>query len=306
MGIQLKTVLCRARLRLLFAFIASLAILPISLSSQESIDSKLLSGLEWRSIGPFRAGRVTAVAGAADPNTYYFGTPGGGVWKTTDGGQVWHPIFDQERVASIGAVAVAPSDSNVLYVGTGEQTRGNGVYRSTDAGTTWKNVGLEDVPFIQAIIVDPGNPDVAVAGGNSVGFGLLWRPLPATAKTVNRGIFKTVDGGKTWTKVFSAEDSLGVVDLCSDPADPRTLYAVLYRPASGSGDSAIEPTAYVVKSGDGGSTWTPLDSQGLPEKARGRVGIAVAAGTGGKRLYAILEQGFFRSDDGGRTWQQST
>jgi photosystem II stability/assembly factor-like uncharacterized protein len=302
----MKTVLNRAHLRLLLALIASIAILPVNLSSQEPIESGLLSGMQWRSIGPFRGGRVTAVAGAADPNTYYFGTPGGGVWKTTDGGQTWHPKFDKERVASIGALAIAPSDSNVLYVGTGEQTRGNGVYRSTDAGATWNHVGLEDVPFIQAIIVDPRNPDVAVAGGNSIGFGILWRPLPATAKTANRGIFRTVDGGKTWTKVFSAEDSIGVVDLCSDPNNPGTLYAAIYHPASGSGDSATEATSDIVKSEDGGATWTPLASTGLPEKARGRLGIAVAAGTGGRRLYAIMEQGFFRSDDGGATWQQSS
>ena len=308
---KMKTVLRGARRRFFLAFIASIAIFPVNLASQLSsqqqpIESKLLSSMKWRLIGPFRAGRVTAVAGAADPNTYYFGTPGGGVWKTTDGGQVWHPIFDKERVASIGALAVAPSDSNVLYVGTGEQTRGNGVYRSTDAGATWKNAGLQDVPFIQAIIVDPKNPDVAVVGGNSLGMGLIWRPLPATAKTANRGLFRTVDGGKSWTKVFSAEDSIGVVDLCSDPGDAATLYAAFYRPASGSGDSAIEATADIVKSGDGGSTWTPLASKGLPEKARGRVGIAVAPGTGGRRLYAVVNQGFFRSDDGGATWQQSS
>jgi photosystem II stability/assembly factor-like uncharacterized protein len=296
----------RADLHLLFALLATIAILPVNAWSQEPIESKLLSGMQWRSIGPFRAGRVTAVAGAADPNTYYFGTPGGGVWKTTDGGQTWYPIFDKERVASIGALAIAPSDSKVLYVGTGEQTRGNGVYRSSDAGATWKNAGLEDVPFIQEIIIDPKNPDVAVAGGNSIGFGILWRPMPTTAKTANRGIFRTSDGGKNWTKVFSAEDSIGVVDLCSDPSDPGTLYAVIYHPASGSGDSETEATSDIVKSADGGSTWSPLGGTGLPEKARGRLGIAVAPETGGRRLYAIMEKGFFRSDDGGATWQQST
>ncbi|MFZ0806384.1 MAG: hypothetical protein WAN03_09385 [Candidatus Sulfotelmatobacter sp.] len=305
----MKTVPRRACLRFLFAFIACIVLLPVNLWSQLSSpapDTKLLSGMQWRSIGPFRGGRVTAVAGASEPNTYYFGTPGGGVWKTTDGGQVWRPIFDQERVASIGALAVAPSDSNVLYVGTGEQTRGHGIYRSTDAGATWKNVALEDVPYIQAIIIDPKNPDVAVVGGNSIGFGILWRPMPATATTANRGIFRTVDGGKHWTKVFSTEDSIGVVDLCSDPSDPSRLYAVIYHPGSGAGDSAIEATSDIVKSTDGGATWTPLASSGLPEKARGRLGIAVAPGTGGRRLYAILEPGFFRSDDGGATWQQST
>jgi photosystem II stability/assembly factor-like uncharacterized protein len=302
----MKAALHRARPRLFLALIAHIAILLVNLWSQEPIESKLLSGMRWRSIGPFRGGRVTAVVGAADPNTYYFGTPGGGVWKTIDGGQTWYPIFDQERVASIGALAIAPSDSNVLYVGTGEQTRGSGVYRSTDAGATWEKAGLEDVPFIQEIIVDPRNPDIAVAGGNSIGFGILWRPLPATAKTANRGIFRTVDGGKVWTKVFSAEDSLGVVNLCSDPSDPGTLYAVIYRPASGSGDSAKEATSDIVKSADGGSTWIPLTGTGLPETARGRLGIAVAPETGGRRLYAIMKQGFFRSDNGGSTWQQST
>lgn len=302
----MKTVLQGARPWLFVALIVTAVVLPTNLSSQEPLESKLFSGMHWRSIGPFRGGRVTAVAGATDPNTYYFGTPGGGVWKTTDGGQTWFPIFDRERVASIGAIAIAPSDSNILYVGTGEQTRGKGIYRSTDAGNTWKNVGLDDVPFIQASLVDPKNPDVAVVGGNSIGFGILWRPLPSTAKTANRGLFRTVDGGKVWTKVFSAEDSVGVIDLCSDPDNPGTLYAVMYHPASGSGDSAKEATSEIVKSTDGGSTWTPLVSTGLPEKARGRLGIAVAAGTDGRRLYAVTDQGFFRSDDGGVTWHQST
>ena len=157
-------------------------------------DAAKFPGLQWRLIGPFRAGRVTAVAGVpGDPNTYYFGTPGGGVWKTSDAGQVWHPIFDKERVASIGALAVAPSDPRVLYVGTGEQTRGHGLYRSSDGGATWNSAGLTDVLFIQSIVVDPHDPNVVVVAGNSLGFGILWRPLPSWARTANRGIFKTTD-----------------------------------------------------------------------------------------------------------------
>jgi photosystem II stability/assembly factor-like uncharacterized protein len=250
---------------------------------------------------------VTAVAAVpGDPSTYYFGTPGGGAWKTSDGGQVWKPIFDKERVASIGALAGAPSDPRVVYLGTGEQTRGHGLYRSSDGGATWKSAGLEDLLFIQAIVVDPQDPNVVIVGGNSLGVGILWRPLPSWADTANRGIFKTTDGGKSWQKVFGDHNSSGVVDMCSDPDDPRTLYAVVYRPASGSGESKTEATSEIVKSSDEGSTWATLQSKGLPDKARKRMGVTVAPGTSGRRLYAILEQGFFRSDDGGATWQQST
>ena len=298
---------CRTCLQPFILVVLAIAALPFTLTGEEQIESKQFSAMQWRLIGPFRAGRVTSVAGVpGDPNTYYFGTPGGGVWKTTDGGQVWRPIFDKERVASIGAVAVAPSDSRIVYAGTGEQTRGHGLYRSSDSGMTWNNLGLQDLPYIQAIVVNPQNPNVVVVGGNSVGFGILWRPLPKSARIDSRGIFKTDDGGETCKMVYAYDDTLGVVDICSDPSDPRSLYAVVYRPASGFGDSEVKATSDIIKSDDGGSSWAPLESKGLPEKGRGRLGIAVAAGTGGRRLYAILEQGFFRSDDGGATWQQST
>ena len=287
--------------------IAVLTVWPLNVARAQEIDSSQFSAMQWRLIGPFRGGRVTAVAGVpGHSDTYYFGTPGGGVWKTTNSGQVWRPIFDSERVASIGALAVAPSNSNVIYVGTGEQTTGHGMYRSDDGGGTWKNIGLQDVPYIQAVVVDPENPDVVVVGTNSIGFGILWLPLPASARTANRGIFKTTDGGKTWNKVLTRDDTLGVVDLCADPSDARTLYAVLYRPASGTGDAEVPATSEIVKSPDAGSTWSPLVTKGLPEKGWGRAGIAVAPGTNGRRLYAIVEQGFFRSDDAGATWQQST
>jgi photosystem II stability/assembly factor-like uncharacterized protein len=282
-------------------------VLPISTVAEQQPDVSQFSALKWRLIGPFRAGRVTAVAGVpGDPNTYYFGTPGGGVWKTVDAGQVWKPIFDKVHVASIGAVAVAPSNPHVIYVGTGEQTRGNGLYRSNDSGATWAHAGLEDVLFIQSVIVDPHDPNVVVAAGNSVGMGILWLPLPRWAKSANRGIFKTTDGGKTWKKVFTDDQSLGIVDMCSDPGDARKLYAVVYRPPTGSGAARVEATSEIARSTDEGSTWQHLHTKGLPEKARKRMGIAVAPGNGGRRLYAILDQGFFRSDDGGATWQQST
>jgi len=263
--------------------------------------------MKWRLIGPFRGGRVTSVAGVPqERDTYYFGTPGGGVWKTTDGGQVWRPIFDSIPVPSIGALAVAPSDPKVLYVGTGEQMRGRGVYRSSDAGATWTPSGLADVPFLQAIIVDPRNPDIVVAGGNTLGMGILWRPFPPYATTDNRGIFRTEDGGKSWKKVYENNDTIGVVDMCADPDNSSTLYASLYRLPSGKGKTAVVATSDIVRSSDGGATWSPLQTKGLPEKARGRLGITVAPGTGGRRLYAIVNQGFYRSDDGGANWYQST
>lgn len=297
------------RLYLTFSFLLLSAIIlsPLQASAQNQFDTNLFSAMRWRLVGPFRGGRVTAVAGLpGDPNTFYFGTPGGGVWKTTDGAQVWHPIFDSVPVPSVGALSVAPSDSNILYVGTGEQTKGHGIYRSSDGGKTWNGAGLEDVPFLQAVIVDPQNPKVVVAAGNSVGFGILWRPLPDYAKTGNRGIFKTEDGGKSWKKVYSDDNSLGVVDMCADPSNARTLYASIYYPASGSGDSEVSATSEIVRSSDGGSTWSRIETKGLPEKARDRMGLAVAPGNNGQRLYAIVEQGFFRSDDGGAIWKKST
>ena len=288
----------------LLLFVASSSLI---LAGQSQPDAALFSAMRWRLIGPFRGGRVTSVAGVpGDPMTYYFGTPGGGVWKTTDGGRVWNPIFDSVRIASIGAVAVAPSATNVIYVGTGEQTPGKGVYKSTDGGKSWTSAGLEDVSYIQAIVIDPHDPDKVVVAANSVGVGIFWRPLAKLAWTANRGIFKTEDGGKTWKKVYTNDQSLGVVDMCSDPDNPQTLYAALYHPDSGSGANQVPDTSDIVKSSDGGATWAMLESKGLPDKGRGRIGVAVAAGTGGRRLYAILDPGLFRSDDGGANWYQSS
>jgi len=278
----------------------------------QDIDTASLDALHWRMIGSFRAGRVSAVAGVPDnPNVYYFGTPGGGIWKTTDAGHVWSPIFDKQRIASIGSLAVAPSNSKIIYAGTGEQTPGNGVYKSLDEGNTWTHAGLEDTRFIQAVYVDPHNSDVIVAGANSIGVYVFSRPNPTHTFTTSRGVFKSEDGGKTWRQTLRNDDTAGVFDLTVDPDNWRVQYASLYIPASGPPPTPGKPggkeaNSLIYKSVDGGSTWQLLQSKGLPDNARGRLGIVVAGGTKGRRIYAVMEQGFFRSDDAGATWTQST
>ena len=305
-----------------FAAMTAAGLLVAASCFGQDVDTRVLDALHWRLIGSFRGGRVSAVAGVPNnPNVYYFGTPGGGIWKSTDAGRVWEPIFDKERVASIGALAVAPSNSRIIYAGTGEQTPGNGTYRSNDDGKTWAHVGLEKTRFIQSVIVDPHNPDVLIAGANSLGVFVFAHPYPKSEFSTARGVFKSTDGGKTWKQTLNKEDSAGVFDMEADPDDPRVLYASLFIPApepnpeakpekkdaaNTKNEKAPEDTSMIYRSTDEGSTWTPLASKGLPEADRGRLGIAVAPHTGGKRLYAVMDQGFFRSDDGGATWSKST
>ncbi|MGB6725785.1 MAG: glycoside hydrolase, partial [Terracidiphilus sp.] len=252
-----------------FAALAAAGVLVATSCIGQDVDTHALQSLHWRLIGSFRGGRVSAVAGVpGDPNIYYFGTPGGGIWESTDAGRVWEPIFDKERVASIGALAVAPSDSKIIYAGTGEQTPGNGVYKSTDAGKTWTHAGLEQTRFIQAVIVDPHNPDVLIAGANSIGVYVFSHPYPKYDLTTPRGAFKSTDGGKTWRQTLDKADSAGVFDLEVDPDDPHVLYASLLIPAPEPSESGAkntsaaktekepEDTSVIYKSTDEGSTWT--------------------------------------------------
>jgi photosystem II stability/assembly factor-like uncharacterized protein len=269
----------------------------------QQYDPSLYSGMRWRLIGPHRGGRVSAVVGIkGDPAVYYMGLPGGGVWKTNDSGETWKPIFDQERVGSIGALAIAPSNTNIIYVGTGEQTAGNGMYKSTDAGVTWTNIGLQTTRYISSIIVDPRDPNIVIVG-------VIGHPiLGVAASGPDRGVFKTTDGGNSWTKTLYRDEVAGVSDLCADPGNPRVLYAAVWRPRDFRTEREPPTTrdAWLYKSTDEGSTWTELSDTGLPSGALDRTGIAVAPGNKGRRIFAITGPGLFRSDDGGATWRQIT
>jgi len=260
--------------------------------------------MRWRLIGPHRAGRVTAVAGiTSDPAVYYMGTPGGGVWKTTDGGRVWNPIFDAQHVASIGAIALAPSNPDIIYVGTGEQTRGNGMYKSTDAGATWTQIGLEKAYYISSILVDPRNPDHVLVGV------LIRAVTGVSSEPPERGVFKSINGGKTWTRTLSKDELDGIADLCADPGNPREILAAVWHPRDPFSPSAGDRTkqdGWIYKSTDEGSTWTQVAGKGLPSEPLGRIGLAVAPDTRGRRVYAITGLGLFRSDDAGDRWRKTT
>ncbi|MBV8858005.1 MAG: hypothetical protein JOZ02_13815 [Acidobacteria bacterium] len=265
------------------------------LAAGQQYDQGDYSALRWRLIGPHRAGRVTAVAGIPDrPAVYYMATPGGGVWKTTDGGVVWEPVFDAARVSSVGALALAPSNPEIVYVGTGEETEGDGVYKSTDGGATWANVGLRDTRYIYSIIVDPRDPNVVLVGS-------LGDPVSGAA----RGVYRTADGGKNWRQVLSTGERAGIADMCAAPGDARTVYAASWAGRAGNPNDKRPPAeSNIFKSTDGGETWRQLSGAGLPEGGRGRIGVAAAAKEG--RVYAIMNQGLFRSDDGGGSWARAT
>ena len=264
----------------------------------------LFKGMKYRSIGPFRGSRSLTAAGIpGDPTTYYFGATGGGVWKSTDGANTWSPVFDKDGAPSIGSIAVAASDPNIVYVGTGEGCirgnigQGDGVWKSVDAGKSWKNVGLKDSRAIGKVIVNPRNPDIVFVAALGHPFG------PNT----ERGVFRTTDGGKTWDKVLYKDESTGAIDVVFDPQNANILFASLWETRRFPWSlSSGGPGSGVYRSTDGGATWKRLQEQehGLPKGPYGRIGLAVAANS--ERVYALIEAkeggGLYRSDDGGETW----
>ncbi|MBX2911349.1 MAG: glycosyl hydrolase [Cyclobacteriaceae bacterium] len=270
-----------------------------------SFNQEYYEGIRWRELGPFRGGRSVTVTGVVgDPNTYYFGGVGGGVWKSEDAGQTWFNITDKYFGGTIGAVAVSESDPNVVYVGEGEQgvrsnvSSGWGVWKSTDAGTTWKHIGLTDSKHIGRIRIHPKNPDLVYVAA----MGNLWKPNNM------RGVYRSKDGGATWERVLYINDKAGAVDLTFDPNNARILYASTwnitrngYRMDSGGSDSKL------WKSIDGGDTWDELtDNPGMPGGTNGIIGVAVSP-MNSNRVWAIIENvhgGVFRSDDAGATWKK--
>jgi photosystem II stability/assembly factor-like uncharacterized protein len=292
------------RLIALLVFLASVSALaqPAQPAADASKPPSVFGNMRWRLIGPFRGGRALAVEGVSgDPLTYYFGAAAGGVWRTTDGGLNWTPLFDKQDIASIGAIAVAPSQHSTIYVGTGEAcwrgdiSYGNGMYKSIDGGRTWQHIGLEDSQSIAKVRVSPANPDIVFVAA-------MGHPYGPNAE---RGVFRSIDGGKTWQKVLYKDDKTGAIDLVFDPANPNILYAALYQ-AQRMPWTAISggPGSGLYKSVDGGTTWKQIQGEGFPKGVLGRIGIAVS-GADPDRVYAIVEAqqgGIYRSDNGGETW----
>jgi photosystem II stability/assembly factor-like uncharacterized protein len=272
----------------------------------QQFSPNMFEGLQWRLIGPFRGGRTVAVSGIpGKPNVFYMAPNNGGVWKTNDYGQTWKPIFDDQPTGSIGALAAAPSNPDIVYVGSGEGLRrpdlsvGDGIYKSTDAGHTWQHLGLRDGQQIGAIVVDPRDP-------NRVFVAVLGHPYGPNPE---RGVFRSLDGGSTWQRVLYKDDNTGGIDVAFDPDNPQIVYAAMWasrRPPWTTGNPYNGPGSGLYKSTDGGNTWRQL-AAGLPTWAEGlgRIGLTIAP-SDSKRMYALVDSpklgGLYRSDDAGENW----
>jgi photosystem II stability/assembly factor-like uncharacterized protein len=287
-----------------------LFLLPVFPLPAQQFDQKLFVEVRWRCIGPFRGGRTVAISGVPHQlNIFYMAPVNGGVWKSNDFGNTWNPIFDDQPSGSVGAIAVAPSDANIIYVGSGEGLQrpdlavGDGVYKSTDAGQTWTHLGLRDAQQITAIVVDPRNPERVFVAAEGHPYG----------PNAERGVFRSLDGGQTFEKVLYKNENIGAADLVMDPGDPQILFAALWAARVApwevrSGESFIIPGSGLYKSTDGGSSWRQI-TQGVPasEDGLGRIGVAISP-SNPKRMYLSAEAnkgkaGIYRSDDEGESWQ---
>src|SRR5207244_2176216 len=294
-------------IRRVIVCIISLISIFATLAPAQQFDPKLYQELRWRLIGPFRGGRSVAISGIqSQPNVFYMAANNGGVWRTTDYGRTWNPIFDDQPTGSIGALAVAASNPDVIYVGCGEGLQrpdlstGDGVYKSTDGGKTWKHIGLRDGQQIGAVIVDPKNPDrVFVA--------VLGHPYGPNAE---RGVFRSTNGGQSWDKVLYKDPDTGAIALAFDPNNPQIIYADLWAGCQGPWENASwqGPNSGLFKSTDGGSTWRQL-TKGLPtaDQSLGRIGFGISA-SDPQRIYATVDArqggGIYRSDDAGESWRR--